>query len=92
MKKQFKYPDNIYRKFSIIEKEIGGIMHYALEEEVTYLKFFKRKHIRPVYAYWGSSYCMGGSVCWHDEKQDIESAIHNEHQRDRDLYKYKVTK
>lgn len=87
------YPEHIYSKFEILEKEIYGEKHYCAVKVYGW-GWFKIK--RKMKVYWYSSsrawFCNHSGVTWHKYKSIIENAINSAHQDAEDKFHYKVTK
>ena len=82
------YPENIYRKFEIVEKEIYGEKHYGLVQVHSFLGITWRK-LMPVVS---DGFIHVWGVKWRTSKSLIEEVITYENRRDEDSFRYKVTK
>lgn len=79
------YPDHIYRKFEIIEKDILGVKHYALVEIINILGFdikIKRRVDNMGFIF----DVKGFAQTWHKDIGVIKETIEYEKYRDEKKY------
>lgn len=87
------YPEHIYRKFEIIEKDILGEKHYAAVQVREYLfgliKFKKLKLITSFDTFTDWSY---GGTTWHSSKRVVDEAIKKAKEDDEVTYYHEMVK
>lgn len=79
------YPDNIYRKFEIIEKEILGVKHYGLVEIINILGF-KLKIKRRVDVSGFIFDHKDWAPMWHKNYEVMKKTIEYENEKDEKKY------
>jgi len=85
------YPEHIYSKFKIIEKEIYGQTHYCAVKESNFLgfTFYKNMKVRRLFP---GGYFDSSGATWCEDKSSVLSAIKSWHQREEWRFAEKVRK
>lgn len=81
-----KYPEHIYRKFEIAEKDICGEKHYALVEVKKFL-LFKWKKVCSVSCF---GFISELGLKWHNRKGLILDTIEYEKEQDEVKFEFKM--
>lgn len=87
------YPDKIYPKLEIVEKDICGVTHYGVVRIYNLFGIKFKRHWKVS----GDTYDPGGGFIgwgrrWHTSKGVIEGAISNYYQYKEYLFREKMTK
>ena len=86
------YPDKIYPKLEIAEKDICGETHYGLVREYYILGIKFKRHWKVHETLFGGGRVSGYGNRWHNSKTVVESAI-TRYYRDKEwLFREKMTK
>ncbi|MBG23686.1 MAG: hypothetical protein CMF22_10210 [Idiomarinaceae bacterium] len=89
-----KYPDKIYRKLEIVEKEIHGETFYGCVEHKSFLGLRRKKMVRIHQNIFNKNlgHFSYDGVRWVDSKKCVEDCIDTVHRVAELRFKRKVTK